>query len=172
MFDAKRLARIAQVSAYGTHGLLLNMLTVQLAFELHETRIKVNSADPGSTATDLNQHRGQTVAQGATEAVRLALLPEDGPTGGFFSSAGRDPGEYTRTWITFMWCAKLSLQCVQAQKFIWPLLTPPVKTRLLYAYHACCTNIPEKCWRCPEKRISHRIVTRIAKAIPAGFKNR
>jgi NAD(P)-dependent dehydrogenase (short-subunit alcohol dehydrogenase family) len=68
------------------------MLTVQLAFELRDARIKVNSADPGFTATDLNQYRGyQSVEQGASEAVRLALLPADGPTGGFFSSAGRDP---------------------------------------------------------------------------------
>jgi hypothetical protein len=52
----------------------------------------VNSADPGFTATDLNQHRGyQTVEQSASEAVRLALLPADGRTGGFFSTAGRDP---------------------------------------------------------------------------------
>lgn len=77
---------------YSASKAALNMLTVQLAFELRDTRIKVNSADPGFTATDLNQHRGyQTVEQGASEAVRLALLPVDGPTGGFFSSAGRDP---------------------------------------------------------------------------------
>ena len=77
---------------YSASKAALNMLTVQLAFELRETRIKVNSADPGFTATDLNQHRGyQTVEQGAAEAVRLALLPEDGPTGGFFSSTGRNP---------------------------------------------------------------------------------
>ena len=70
----------------------LNMLTVQLANELRETPIKVNSADPGYTATDLNQHRGtQSVAQGAAEAIRLALLPADGPTGGYFNSAGPNP---------------------------------------------------------------------------------
>ena len=77
---------------YSASKAALNMLTVQLAFDLRETRIKVNSADPGFTATDLNQHRGhQTVEQGAAEAVRLALLPEDGPTGGFFSSVGPNP---------------------------------------------------------------------------------
>ena len=77
---------------YSASKAALNMLTVQLAFELSETRIKVNSADPGFTATDLNQHRGhQTVEQGAAEAVRLALLSEEGPTGGFFSSPGRNP---------------------------------------------------------------------------------
>jgi NAD(P)-dependent dehydrogenase (short-subunit alcohol dehydrogenase family) len=70
----------------------LNMLTVQLAYELRGTAIKVNSADPGFTATDLNGRRGtQTVEQGAAEPVRLALLPADGPTGGFFETAGPQP---------------------------------------------------------------------------------
>lgn len=70
----------------------VNMLTVQLAAELKTAGIKVNSADPGFTATDLNNHRGyQTIPQGAAEAIRLALLPDDGPTGGFFSSTGAEP---------------------------------------------------------------------------------
>ena len=78
--------------AYSASKAALNMLTVQLANDLRDTGIKVNSAAPGFTATDLNQHRGhQTVEQGAAAAVRLALLPEDGPTGGFFSSAGSVP---------------------------------------------------------------------------------
>jgi NAD(P)-dependent dehydrogenase (short-subunit alcohol dehydrogenase family) len=77
---------------YNASKAALNMLTVQLAFELRETTIKVNSADPGYTATDLNDHHGtQTVEEGAAEAVRLALLPADGPTGGYFSSAGPVP---------------------------------------------------------------------------------
>ncbi|MBB4200797.1 short-chain dehydrogenase [Rhodoblastus sphagnicola] len=70
----------------------VNMLTVQLAAELRDTGIKVNSADPGFTATDLNGHRGrQTIPEGAAEAVRLALLDDDGPTGGFFATEGREP---------------------------------------------------------------------------------
>jgi NAD(P)-dependent dehydrogenase (short-subunit alcohol dehydrogenase family) len=65
------------------------MLTVQLAYELRDTAIKVNSADPGYTATDLNGHRGaQTVAEGAIEIVRLALIPEDGWTGSFSNKNG------------------------------------------------------------------------------------
>jgi NAD(P)-dependent dehydrogenase (short-subunit alcohol dehydrogenase family) len=77
---------------YNASKAALNMLTVQLAFELRDTPIKVNSADPGYTATDLNDHRGtQTVEEGSAEAVRLALLPADGPTGGYFSSAGPVP---------------------------------------------------------------------------------
>jgi NAD(P)-dependent dehydrogenase (short-subunit alcohol dehydrogenase family) len=70
----------------------LNMMTVQLAFELRDTPIKVNAANPGFTATDLNQHRGtQTVEEGASETVRLALLPSDGPSGGFFERTGPNP---------------------------------------------------------------------------------
>jgi NAD(P)-dependent dehydrogenase (short-subunit alcohol dehydrogenase family) len=77
---------------YSASKAALNMLTVQLAFELKDTPIKVNSAGPGYTATDLNDHRGtQAVEEGAAEAVRLALLPADGPTGGYFSSAGPVP---------------------------------------------------------------------------------
>lgn len=70
----------------------LNMLTLQLAFELRDTDIKVNSANPGFTATDLNEYRGeQTVEEGAVEPVRLALLDDDGPTGGFFEKDGENP---------------------------------------------------------------------------------
>src|SRR5579859_7553495 len=51
---------------YNASKAAMNMLTVQLAYELRGTAIKVNSADPGYTATDLNGHRGhQTVEQGA-----------------------------------------------------------------------------------------------------------
>jgi NAD(P)-dependent dehydrogenase (short-subunit alcohol dehydrogenase family) len=77
---------------YNTSKAAMNMLTVHLAHELRGTAIKVNSSDPGYTATDLNHHSGhQTVAEGAAETVRLALLPSDGVTGGFFATAGPDP---------------------------------------------------------------------------------
>jgi NAD(P)-dependent dehydrogenase (short-subunit alcohol dehydrogenase family) len=71
----------------------LNMLTVQLAYELRDPSIKVNSADPGYTATDLNQHRGsQTIPEGVAEMIRLALRA-DGPTGTFSNTQGIVPGE-------------------------------------------------------------------------------
>ena len=77
---------------YSASKAALNMFTAQLAGELRGTGIKVNSAEPGYTATDLNQHRGtQTVAEGATEPIRLALLPEDGPTGTFSDKNGLVP---------------------------------------------------------------------------------
>jgi NAD(P)-dependent dehydrogenase (short-subunit alcohol dehydrogenase family) len=70
----------------------LNMATVQFAKVLRDKGFKVNAADPGYTATDLNGHRGtQTVAEGAESTVRLALLDDDGPTGEFHSRHGKVP---------------------------------------------------------------------------------
>ncbi|MGH9623597.1 MAG: dehydrogenase, partial [Bryobacteraceae bacterium] len=50
------------------------------------------AADPGFTATDLNNFAGtRTVEQGAREPVRLALLDPDGPTGTFSNEDGPLP---------------------------------------------------------------------------------
>jgi NAD(P)-dependent dehydrogenase (short-subunit alcohol dehydrogenase family) len=77
---------------YSASKAALNMLTVQLAYELRDTAIKVNSADPGYTATDLNGHLGtQTIPEGAAETIRLALLPGDAPTGTYSDSKGIVP---------------------------------------------------------------------------------
>lgn len=84
----------AQFKLIGYNGskAALNMMTAQLAYELRNTPIKVNSVDPGYTATDMNANRGtQSVEEGAREAVRLALLPANGPSGGFFEHAGPRP---------------------------------------------------------------------------------
>ncbi len=82
----------AKYLGYAASKAALNMLTVQLAYELRGTSIKVNSVDPGYTATDLNQHRGtQSIPEGAAEIVRLALLPGDGPSGTFSSAQGIVP---------------------------------------------------------------------------------
>jgi NAD(P)-dependent dehydrogenase (short-subunit alcohol dehydrogenase family) len=70
----------------------LNMFTVLLANELRETGILVNAADPGYTATDLNNHSGpQTVEEGARETARLAMLPDGGPTGTYSDMHGPKP---------------------------------------------------------------------------------
>jgi NAD(P)-dependent dehydrogenase (short-subunit alcohol dehydrogenase family) len=82
----------ASYFAYSASKAALNMLTVQLARLLSDTPIKVNSAAPGYTATALNDFRGtQTIPEGAAEAVRLALLPGDGPTGTFSERIGVVP---------------------------------------------------------------------------------
>ncbi len=77
---------------YSASKAALNMLTVHLAYELRGTKIKVNSATPGCTKTDLNDNKGtQPVEVGAIEATRLALLDDNGPTGGSFLKDGPDP---------------------------------------------------------------------------------
>jgi NAD(P)-dependent dehydrogenase (short-subunit alcohol dehydrogenase family) len=77
---------------YQSSKTALNALTVAYAKELRETAIKVNAADPGFTATDLNNHRGyRTVEQAAVIAVRLATLGADGPTGTFQDENGALP---------------------------------------------------------------------------------
>lgn len=78
--------------AYCSSKSALNMMTLHFATELRSGGIKVNSANPGFTATEMNQYRGtKTVEQGAATPVRLALLPDDGPTGGSFSDEGPVP---------------------------------------------------------------------------------
>jgi NAD(P)-dependent dehydrogenase (short-subunit alcohol dehydrogenase family) len=78
--------------AYNSSKTALNAVTIQFAGELKESGIKVNAADPGYTATDMNRHQGfRSVEQGATAAVRLATLPADGPTGGYFDENGPLP---------------------------------------------------------------------------------
>jgi NAD(P)-dependent dehydrogenase (short-subunit alcohol dehydrogenase family) len=90
--DAAWTSVAAKFLGYASSKAALNMLTVHLAWELRDTSIKVNSADLGYTATDLNQHRGtQTIPEGAAEIIRLALLPDDGPTGTFSSAQGVVP---------------------------------------------------------------------------------
>ena len=59
-------------------------VTVAMAIELESTGIKVNAVSPGFTRTNLNNYPGtETVEQDAREAVRVALLGPDGPTGAF-----------------------------------------------------------------------------------------
>jgi NAD(P)-dependent dehydrogenase (short-subunit alcohol dehydrogenase family) len=78
--------------AYAPSKTMLNAVTVQYAKELRDTNILVNAACPGFVATDLNGFRGvRTPEQGAAIAIRLATLPEDGPTGRFFDDAGVVP---------------------------------------------------------------------------------
>jgi NAD(P)-dependent dehydrogenase (short-subunit alcohol dehydrogenase family) len=78
--------------AYSPSKTFLNAVTVQYAKELRDTNILINAACPGYVATDLNGFRGvRTPEQGAAIAIRLASLPDDGPTGGFFEDAGVVP---------------------------------------------------------------------------------
>lgn len=90
--DPAWTGRDVKYIGYNASKAALNMLTVHLAYELRDTKIKVNSANPGYTKTDLNNNQGtQPVEVGAIEATRLALVDDSGPTGGSFSKDGPDP---------------------------------------------------------------------------------
>ena len=79
-------------AAYAPSKTFLNAVTVQYAKELRGTGILVNLGCPGFVATDLNGFRGvRTPDQGAAIAIRLATLPDDGPSGGYFEDAGVIP---------------------------------------------------------------------------------
>jgi NAD(P)-dependent dehydrogenase (short-subunit alcohol dehydrogenase family) len=78
--------------AYNSSKAALNMLTIQFAKELAGTPIKINSAAPGFTVTDLNEGKGsKTPAEASRIIVQLATLDENGTTGGFFEEAGDVP---------------------------------------------------------------------------------
>lgn len=70
--------------AYSVSKAALNAFTCTLAAELKRDRILVNAVCPGWVATEMGGAGGRPVAQGAASVVWAALLPDDGPTGGFF----------------------------------------------------------------------------------------
>jgi NAD(P)-dependent dehydrogenase (short-subunit alcohol dehydrogenase family) len=78
--------------AYGPSKAALSATTLAFAIELEKTNIKVNIVCPGYVATDLNDYHGyRTVEQGAKQAVKMALVGPDGPTGTFTNEEGTVP---------------------------------------------------------------------------------
>ena len=78
IYDFKSLSYDASKAA-------LNSFTIHLAHELKDTKIKVNSAHPGWVKTDMGTDAApMEIPEGGKTGVELALLGEDGPTGGFF----------------------------------------------------------------------------------------
>ena len=70
--------------AYQVSKAALNALTRTLAGELRGDGILVNAVCPGWVATDMGGAGGRPVEDGAASVVWGAVLPDDGPTGGFF----------------------------------------------------------------------------------------
>ena len=71
--------------SYDASKAALNSFTIHLAHELKDTKIKVNSAHPGWVKTDMGTDAApMEIPEGAKTGVSLALLGDDGPTGGFF----------------------------------------------------------------------------------------
>jgi NAD(P)-dependent dehydrogenase (short-subunit alcohol dehydrogenase family) len=74
----------AGAPAYSVSKAALNALTRVLAAELHPEGILVNSVCPGWVDTDMGGPGGRAVEDGAASVMWAALLPDDGPSGGFF----------------------------------------------------------------------------------------
>lgn len=92
--DASKGARLAASTgagaAYRSSKTALNAITLFYPHALAADRIKVNALAPGLRATHLN---AQAAAAGgdpaeAAAVIRLAQLPDDGPTGKLFSWDG------------------------------------------------------------------------------------
>jgi NAD(P)-dependent dehydrogenase (short-subunit alcohol dehydrogenase family) len=80
------------LNSYSASKTAFNAVTFAFAMALESTRIKVNAACPGFTATDLNNFQGtRTVEEAAREPMRLALLGPDGPRGTFSNEDGPLP---------------------------------------------------------------------------------
>ena len=78
-------------AAYRSSKTALNALTVYYAQALAADGFKVNALAPGLRATNLNARAAASSGdpgEAAAGAVRLAMLPDDGPTGQFFSWDG------------------------------------------------------------------------------------
>lgn len=74
-----------KIPAYNVSKSAVNAWTVHLAYELRDTAIKVNAAHPGFVKTALHGvDAPMSPAQGAATSVKLATLPQDGPSGAFF----------------------------------------------------------------------------------------
>ncbi len=75
--------------AYNSSKSALNALTVSFAKEFHNTPMKINAACPGWVKTDMGTDAApRALEEGPRIFVKLATLPDDGPTGGFFNEDG------------------------------------------------------------------------------------
>lgn len=73
-------------ASYGVSKAAVLALTAKLAAELADTAVIVNAVDPGLTATapGMAEMGARPIPDGAAGVVWAALLPDDGPRGGFF----------------------------------------------------------------------------------------
>jgi NAD(P)-dependent dehydrogenase (short-subunit alcohol dehydrogenase family) len=73
-----------KVAAYNVSKSALNAYTVQLAYELRNTKIKVNAVHPGHVKTDMGGAAApMEITDGAKSSVSMALIGADGPNGTF-----------------------------------------------------------------------------------------
>jgi NAD(P)-dependent dehydrogenase (short-subunit alcohol dehydrogenase family) len=70
--------------AYNVSKAAVNAYTVQLAYELKDTKVKVNAAHPGWVKTDMGGAGAMMeIEDGAKTSVALATVGADGPNGAY-----------------------------------------------------------------------------------------
>lgn len=73
-----------KVAAYNVSKSAVNAWTVQLAYELKDTKIKVNAVHPGWVKTDMGgEEAPMEIVDGAKSSVELATIGADGPNGSY-----------------------------------------------------------------------------------------
>ena len=73
-----------ETPAYNVSKAAVNAYTVQLAYELKDTRIKVNAAHPGWVKTEMGgEGATMELEEGAATSVALATLDAGGPNGAY-----------------------------------------------------------------------------------------
>jgi NAD(P)-dependent dehydrogenase (short-subunit alcohol dehydrogenase family) len=79
------------MAAYSPTKSYLNAVTVQYARWFAGTGILINAACPGLVATDFTGFTGRPPGEAAATPIRLATLPDGGPTGTFVNDDGVIP---------------------------------------------------------------------------------
>jgi len=79
------------MAAYSPTKSYLNAVTVHYARQFAGTAILINAACPGLVATDFTGFQGRPPRAAAATAIRLATLPDGGPTGSFCNDDGVIP---------------------------------------------------------------------------------
>ena len=84
---AKTGSAIYESKAYASYNVsksAVNAYTVQLAYELKDTKIKVNAAHPGWVKTEMGgEGATMEIEDGAKTSVALATIGADGPNGAY-----------------------------------------------------------------------------------------
>jgi NAD(P)-dependent dehydrogenase (short-subunit alcohol dehydrogenase family) len=81
-----------KVAAYNVSKTAVNAYTVQLAYELRNSKIKVNAAHPGHVKTDMGGAAApMELVDGAKTSVALALIGPDGPNGAYMHMGQKLP---------------------------------------------------------------------------------
>jgi NAD(P)-dependent dehydrogenase (short-subunit alcohol dehydrogenase family) len=87
--DSSRIESRIGTPLYAAAKSAINMLTVRYAQLL--PGIRINAADPGMTATDLNGGQGHSVENGTDAIIAFALGGPDTPTGAYRDRDGDLP---------------------------------------------------------------------------------